>query len=57
MRRGFEMETFCMPMSLPSGAPAPQEHHNDLLPLGLAIAALSMFLASAFLFFSAASMA
>jgi hypothetical protein len=44
-------------MSLPSGAQAPQEHHNDLLPLGLAIAALSMFMASGFLFFSSASMA
>ena len=46
-----------MPTSLPSGPQTPQEHRNDLLPLGLAIAALSMFLASAFLFFSSATMA
>jgi hypothetical protein len=57
MWRSFELETFCMPMSLPSGAQAPQEQDKDLLPLGIAIAAVSMFLASAFLFFSSATMA
>jgi hypothetical protein len=57
MWRDFQLEAFCTPMSLPSGAQSPQEQDKHLLPLGIAIAALSMFLASVFLFFSSATMA